>query len=119
MTKLFAFDDWSRICKTLETELQVKVMLNPLFDENALISLDQGPIKDHIRGEGGWQPKRSFHLKFEKWDKIKHSRPIVTKGLGGWLKINNLPLDYWSSRTFMVIGDHFGGLESIALLSIS
>lgn len=52
----------------------------------------------------------SFHLKFEKWDKTKYSRPIVTKGFGGWLRTNNLPLDY-CSRTFEVIGDHFGGLN--------
>ena len=37
------------------------------------------------------------------------------KGYGGWLKIKNLPLDYWSGRTFEVREDHFWGLESIAM----
>lgn len=102
----------------LETVLQVKVVINPLFDENALISLDQGPIKDHIRG-GVWQLMAPFHLKFEKWDKFKHSRPVVTKGFGGLPKINDLPLDYWRRRTFEVIGDHFEGLESITSETIN
>ena len=55
-----------------------------------------------------------FHLKFEKWSKSKHSRPSVIEGYGGWIKIKNLPLDYWSNQTFKVIEDHFGGLENVA-----
>lgn len=113
VTELFAFDDWRSIRRMLETVLQVNFIINPLFDENALINLDQGSIKEQIRGEGVWQLMGSFHLKFEKWDKNKYNRLAITKRFGGWLKISNLPLDYSSRRTFEVIGDHFRALESI------
>ena len=54
----------------------------------------------------------TFHLKFEKWSKSKHSRPLIIEGYGGWTTVKNLPLDYWSDQTFEVTGDHFGGLEN-------
>ena len=53
----------------------------------------------------------NFHLKFERWNNFNHSRPLVQKGYGGWLKIKNL---HWCRSTFKVIGDHFGGLLDIA-----
>ena len=56
----------------------------------------------------------NFHLKFERWDNLKHSWTLVQKGCGDWLKIKNLPLNYWCRSTFVVIGDHFGGLTNIA-----
>lgn len=45
---------------------------------------------------------------------MKHSRPLVLKGYGGWLKIENLPLNYWCRSMFEVIEDHFGDLIDIA-----
>lgn len=35
------------------------------------------------------------------------------KGYGGWLKIKNLPLEYWCKKTFKALGEYFGGLEEI------
>ena len=99
----------------MEIYIQAKIIINPLFDNNALISLDQGSIGDIIIEAGRWQEMGSFYLKFEKWDKFKHSRPLVKKGFVGWLRIKNLPLDYCWRKMFEVIGDHFGGLESIAI----
>ncbi|KAA0047189.1 hypothetical protein E5676_scaffold1280G00090 [Cucumis melo var. makuwa] len=90
ITKLFAFDDRRKIRKMLENYFQAKIVINPLFDENALINLDEGSIKDLICNEGKWQVLGSFYLKFEKWDKHKYSRPLTMKGYGGWLKIKNL-----------------------------
>ncbi|KAA0036017.1 hypothetical protein E6C27_scaffold112G00020 [Cucumis melo var. makuwa] len=49
-----------------------------------------------------------------RWDNLKHSRPLVQKDYGSWLKIKILHLDYWCRSTFEVIGDHFGGLTDIA-----
>ena len=72
-TKLFAFDDWKRIRKMLKNYFQAKIVINPLIDENALISFDQGSIKDLINNEGKWQAMGSFHLNFERWDKHKQS----------------------------------------------
>ena len=36
----------------LEIYFQAKIIIDPLFDENALISLDQGSIEDFISEEG-------------------------------------------------------------------
>ena len=58
--------------KSLEDYFQAKIVINSLFGENALISINQGSIKDHLREEGKWQAMGSFHLKFEKWNKLKH-----------------------------------------------
>ncbi|KAA0062491.1 Integrase, catalytic core [Cucumis melo var. makuwa] len=58
-------------------------------------------LKDlFIQEEGKWQAWENFHLKFDRWNNIKHSRPLVLKGYGGWLKIKNLPLDNWCRSTF-------------------
>lgn len=78
------------------------------------ISIDQRVIEDFISESGKWQAMGSFHLKFENWDIFKRNRPKVVKGFGGWLRIKNLPLDYWCRKTFEVIGNYFGGLEDIA-----
>lgn len=42
VTKLFALDNWREIRKVLEFLFQTKIVISPLFDENALISLNQG-----------------------------------------------------------------------------
>ena len=60
------------IQKLLENYFQAKIVINPLFGENAFISIDQDSIKDSICEEGKWQAMGSFHLKFEKWNKLKH-----------------------------------------------
>lgn len=72
VTKLFAFDDLRMIRKSLEDYFQAKIVINHLFGENARISIDQGSIKDRICEEGKWHAMGSFHLKFEKWNKLKH-----------------------------------------------
>ena len=82
--------------------------------ENALIKLVEGSLEDFVGKEELWWVMGPFHLKFEKWSKRKHSRPSILEGYGGWIKIENLPLDYWSNQTFKVIRDHIGGLENIA-----
>lgn len=107
-----------RHSETAGIYFQAKIVINPLFHENALISLDQGSIKDIINEEGKWQVMGSFHLKFDKWDKHKHSRLLVTKGFG-WLKIKNRPLHYRCRKTFEVIGEHSGGLENIATKTLN
>ena len=91
--KLFASDAWRLIRKQLETLYQSKIIINPLYDDNALISFDKIPSKDLIGKEKKWQAWGEFHIKFEKWDSVRHSRPLVLKGFGGWMKIKNLPLE--------------------------
>ena len=76
ISKLLASDDWRLIHKRMDEFFQTKIVINPLFDENTLISIDQGSIIDFIHEEGKWQARESFHLKFERWDNIKHSRPL-------------------------------------------
>ena len=111
---LFAYDDWRLIRKFLKSKFHFSIVFNLLYDDNALISLDQGFLSDFIGAVGKWQEWGNFHLKFEKWDSAKHSRPLVLKGYGGWIKVKNLPLDFWCRSIFEAIGDHFGGLIEIA-----
>uniref|UniRef100_A0A9I9EHS5 Uncharacterized protein n=1 Tax=Cucumis melo TaxID=3656 RepID=A0A9I9EHS5_CUCME len=80
VTKVFAFDDWQMIRKSLEEYFQAKIVINPLFGENAFISIDQDSIKDSICEEGKWQAMGSFHLKFEKWNKLKHFISTLKNG---------------------------------------
>ncbi|KAA0054135.1 hypothetical protein E6C27_scaffold131G00510 [Cucumis melo var. makuwa] len=77
-----------------------KVLINPLFAENALTDFDQGTLDDLIEQPGKWQEFGAFYLKFMKWDKLFCCRPLYAKGYGGWLSIKNLPLDYWNNQTF-------------------
>ena len=54
ISKLFA--RWLRLIhKRLKEIFRTKIVLNPLFDENTLISIDQGSIIDFICEEGKWQ----------------------------------------------------------------
>lgn len=102
------------IRKILEKNFQIIIVINPLYDDNALISLDQGSLSELIGVEGKWHTWGNFHLKFEKWDNMKHNRPLVLKEYGGWLKVKNLLVDLWCRSIFEPIGDHFGGLTDIA-----
>ena len=83
-----------------------------MFSKNTLIKLGEGSLEEFVGKEELWQVMGPFLLRFEKWSKSKHSRPSVIEGYGGWIQIK-LPLDYWSNQMFKVIGDHFGGLETI------
>lgn len=40
ISRLFVFNDWMEITKTLEELFQTKVIIHPLSDENALIKID-------------------------------------------------------------------------------
>ena len=50
--RLFASDDWKLIRKMLAVLFQTKIVINHLYDENALISIDQGSILNLIYEEG-------------------------------------------------------------------
>ena len=64
----------------------MKIIIDQLFAENALIKLAKGSLEEFIRKEL-WQVMGPFHLKFEKWSKSKHSRPSIVEGYRGWIKI--------------------------------
>ena len=107
VSKLFKFDSWVKINEALELFFDSKVILNPLFADNALIESERGPLKEFIDSPGKWQYFGAFHLKFEKWNNLIHGRPIYSIGYGWWITIKNLPLDY------------FGGLDNIAAETIN
>lgn len=117
--KLFEFDNWVEIKDTLKLFFDSNVIISPLFAENALVDMDRGPLNELLENPGKWQKFGAFHLKFEKWNRCSHSRPIYSKGYGGWISIRNLALDYWSRQTFEAIGAHCGGLENIAAETIN
>ena len=64
VTRLFAFDDWKEIWKILETYFGTSIIINPLYDENSLISIGWALIEDFITEVERWQAMGSFHLKF-------------------------------------------------------
>ena len=55
ISKLFASNNWRLIRKQLEKKFLTRVVINPLYNDNALISLEQGSIKDFICEEEKWQ----------------------------------------------------------------
>ena len=73
----------------------LEVLINLLFAEYDLIDLDQGLLDELIKQPEKWQEFGAFHLKFEKWAKVAHSRPLYARGCGECISIKNLPLDYW------------------------
>ncbi|KAA0038211.1 Ulp1-like peptidase [Cucumis melo var. makuwa] len=98
----------------LEDLFEVKITINPFFDNRATNKINHGKIENLVVTQDKWFNYGKFHLLFEKWDVINHSRPSSIKGFRGWLSIKNLPLDLWRRAIFEVIGAHFGGLESFA-----
>lgn len=95
------------------------IILNPLPAENALIRLSNGILEELTERPGKWQAFGNFHLKFEKWNKMKHNHPNVVCGYWGWISMRNLPLDYWCRKTFEAIGAYFGGSEAISIESLN
>ena len=98
----------------LEDLFQVKI-INPLFVDKATVKVKQDHIEDMTKSPEKWYYYGKYHLRFEKWDSIKHSMSSLIKGFGGWLSIKNLHLDLWRRDILQVIEANFGGLESIAL----
>ncbi|XP_050937709.1 uncharacterized protein LOC127148284 [Cucumis melo] len=105
----------NEIARFLEDLFEVKITINPFFDNRATNKINHGKIENLVVTQDKWFNYGKFHLLFEKWDVINHSRPSSIKGFRGWLSIKNLPLDLWRRAIFEVIGAHFGGLESFAL----
>ena len=87
----------------LEDLFQMKIIINPLFVDKAIVKVKQGHIKYLIITQGKWYDNGKYHLLFEKWDVIKHSRPFLIKGFGGWFSIKILPLDLWRRDILEVI----------------
>lgn len=100
---MFVFNYWKDIAEVLKDYFQSNLIINPLFDEKALIKLDQGDLEGFIEAPEKWQSIGPFRLKFEKWDKFKHSWPLMMKGFGGCISNKNLPLDYWRRKTFEAV----------------
>ena len=46
--KIIEFDSWVRINETLELFFDSKVIINPLFADNALIEMGRGPLNEFI-----------------------------------------------------------------------
>lgn len=44
ITQLFVFDEWTKVAKFVEEIFQVKVIINPLFADKALIKIDSGKL---------------------------------------------------------------------------
>ncbi|TYJ98681.1 protein CHROMATIN REMODELING 20 isoform X4 [Cucumis melo var. makuwa] len=87
--------------------------------ENALIRLSYGILEELTERPGKWQAFGNFHLKFEKWNKMKHNHPNVVCGYWGWISMRNLPLDYWCRKIFEATGAYFGGLEAILVETLN
>ena len=83
VSRLFLFNDWKEIAKTLEDIFQLKVIINPLFAENVLIQIDHPMMEELIVFSGKWQEIGKFHLLFEKWNRYQHGRPLSLKVLEG------------------------------------
>lgn len=64
VSRLFQFNNQKEIASTLEVYFQIKVIINPLFVENALIEINQGNLEDLIEVLGIWQQCGKLHLMF-------------------------------------------------------
>ena len=104
ISRLFLYNDWKDIVKNLEEHIQTKICTNALFVDKALICLTRGNFENLIENPSKWWHFGPFHILFEKWNKFKHGRLEVIRGFGGWLSINNLPLDYWKKMFLLQLG---------------
>lgn len=50
---------------------------------------------------------------------IQTQLTTIDERLQSWLKIKNLPLDYWIRKTFEAIGAYFGGLKDTAFETLN
>ena len=57
------------------TSFTVLIPGNKLFAEKVLIDIHQLFLNEVIEQPRKWQNIGAFHLKFDKWDKLIHSRP--------------------------------------------
>ena len=52
VSELYEFDTWVKVNEALELFFNSKVIINPLFADNAMIELERGPLKEFIENPG-------------------------------------------------------------------
>lgn len=114
ISRLNAHDNWMDIKKSLDEYFGTSFLIDPFMVDKALLQKEDGKILEDLDSEGKWLSISHFHLTFELWDSKKHSIPDFEEGYGGCIKNSNLPLQYWNMKSFEAIGQHFGGLISVA-----
>ncbi|KAA0051433.1 hypothetical protein E5676_scaffold333G001030 [Cucumis melo var. makuwa] len=82
-------------------------------------SLSNSPTSRSKSNEIGQIPSQNRKLQVPNHSSPSKQKQWLIKnwsceGYGGWLKIKNLPLDYWCRSTLEVIENHFGGLTDRA-----
>ena len=90
LNRLFFFDDWKDIKLYLEDLFPVKISINPLYADKAIMKVTQGKLDDLIYAQDKWFNYGKFHLLFEKRNEAKHSRPTLIEGFRGWFSIKKI-----------------------------
>lgn len=62
INRLFTFDEWIEISLLLEERFKVKVIINPLFVDKAIIKFKQGNVDDVIKARENGKTMGNFTI---------------------------------------------------------
>lgn len=105
---------WELIKEQLQKKLEQKAEVIPIADDRAVSwCVDENELRDVLE-KGDLFRGRLFLGRIKKWNMFMHWEYTQIEARYSWIGVEGLPLNFWNSVTFKIIGEACGGLMEIA-----
>lgn len=114
VTRLSAFNPWSRIQSGLSRMLKSHQVLSPVAADRAVLWSNSDDDKSTLEKMGLCSISEAGTVYFQRWKPDSQFKNLKTVCTNSWIGIEGLPINCWNVQVFKDIGQRCGGLLDIA-----
>ncbi|KAM7466912.1 LOW QUALITY PROTEIN: hypothetical protein LguiB_014474 [Lonicera macranthoides] len=112
-TRESLWHDWSSIQAYLNKLFGTEYELFPFLPDKAIFRCDTSKEADDLGKDRAWFSTRSTSIVLKKWHPVEVFQDKKVAFTGGWIEVEDLPLNLWRTEVFMKIGELCGGFEEL------